>query len=67
MNNLYGGLAELLLALLKNSDTRESVIQYLAEVINRNATRAHIQVGISFTWNFLSCSYRVYDMLKALS
>ncbi|KAJ6734779.1 hypothetical protein OIU79_001947 [Salix purpurea] len=44
MNNLYGGLAELLLALLKNSDTRESVIQYLAEVINRNATRAHIQV-----------------------
>ncbi|CAK7323007.1 unnamed protein product [Dovyalis caffra] len=44
MNNLYDGLSEVLLVLLKNSDTRESVLQYLAEVINRNATRAHIQV-----------------------
>ncbi|KAJ7000828.1 ubiquitin conjugation factor E4 [Populus alba x Populus x berolinensis] len=44
VNNLYDGLAEVLLALLKNGDTRESVLQYLAEVINRNATRAHIQV-----------------------
>ncbi|KAH8483609.1 hypothetical protein Peur_064076 [Populus x canadensis] len=44
MNHLYDGLSEVLLALLKNSDTRESVLQYLAEVINRNATRAHIQV-----------------------
>jgi ubiquitin conjugation factor E4 B len=67
MNHLYDGLSEVLLALLKNSDTRESVLQYLAEVINRNATRAHIQVGISCTWNFLSCSYSVYDLLKALS
>ncbi|KAI5591797.1 hypothetical protein BDE02_04G107800 [Populus trichocarpa] len=44
VNNLYDGLAEVLLCLLKNGDTRESVLQYLAEVINRNATRAHIQV-----------------------
>ncbi|KAJ4826306.1 E3 ubiquitin-protein ligase pub1 [Turnera subulata] len=44
MNNLYDDLSEVLLALLKNSDTREKVLQYLAEVINRNATRAHIQV-----------------------
>ncbi|KAL3568029.1 hypothetical protein D5086_030680 [Populus alba] len=44
INHLYDGLSEVLLALLKNSDTRESVLQYLAEVINRNATRAHIQV-----------------------
>ena len=44
MNNLYDGLGKVLLALLKNSDTRESVLQYLAEVINRNLSRAHIQV-----------------------
>ncbi|KAJ6860828.1 ubiquitin conjugation factor E4 isoform X1 [Populus alba x Populus x berolinensis] len=44
INHLYDGLSEVLLALLKNSDTRESVLQYLAEVINRNATRSHIQV-----------------------
>ncbi|CAM8986271.1 unnamed protein product [Rhodiola kirilowii] len=44
MNNLYDGLAEVLLTLLKNSETRESVLQYLAEVINRNASRAHMQV-----------------------
>ncbi|XP_059644288.1 probable ubiquitin conjugation factor E4 [Cornus florida] len=44
MNNLYDGLAEVLLCLLKNTDTRESVLEYLAEVINRNTSRAHMQV-----------------------
>ncbi|KAK9105120.1 hypothetical protein Scep_021964 [Stephania cephalantha] len=44
MNNLYDGLGEVLLSLLKNADTRESVLEYLAEVINRNSSRAHIQV-----------------------
>ncbi|XP_022774537.1 probable ubiquitin conjugation factor E4 [Durio zibethinus] len=44
MNNLYDGLAEVLLCLLKNTVTRESVLEYLAEVINKNASRAHIQV-----------------------
>ncbi|XWS44355.1 hypothetical protein CRYUN_Cryun15aG0038100 [Craigia yunnanensis] len=44
MNNLYDGLAEVLLCLLKNSETRESVLEYLAEVVNKNASRAHIQV-----------------------
>ncbi|KAB1211486.1 putative ubiquitin conjugation factor E4 [Morella rubra] len=44
MNNLYGGLAEILLALLKNMDTRENVLEYLAEVINKNSSRSHIQV-----------------------
>lgn len=44
MNNLYDGLGDVLLSLLKNADTRESVLQYLAEVIKRNASRAHIQV-----------------------
>ncbi|XP_041002571.1 probable ubiquitin conjugation factor E4 [Juglans microcarpa x Juglans regia] len=44
MNNLYDGLAEVLLSLLKNMDTRENVLEYLAEVINKNSSRAHIQV-----------------------
>lgn len=44
MNNLYDGLGEVLLILLKNTDTRENVLEYLAEVINKNASRAHIQV-----------------------
>ncbi|XP_007032650.2 PREDICTED: probable ubiquitin conjugation factor E4 [Theobroma cacao] len=44
MNTLYDGLAEVLLCLLKNTETRESVLEYLAEVINKNASRAHIQV-----------------------
>ncbi|KAI3417196.1 uncharacterized protein J3R85_014674 [Psidium guajava] len=44
MNNLYTSLKEVLLSLLKNADTRDSVLEYLAEVINKNASRAHIQV-----------------------
>ncbi|KAF7820500.1 putative ubiquitin conjugation factor E4 [Senna tora] len=44
MNNLYDGLGEVLLILLKSTDTRENVLEYLAEVINKNASRAHIQV-----------------------
>uniref|UniRef100_A0A7N1A9U6 RING-type E3 ubiquitin transferase n=2 Tax=Kalanchoe fedtschenkoi TaxID=63787 RepID=A0A7N1A9U6_KALFE len=44
MNSLYDGLAEVLLTLLKNPETRESVLLYLAEVINKNASRAHMQV-----------------------
>nr|XP_043615254.1 probable ubiquitin conjugation factor E4 [Erigeron canadensis] len=44
MNNLYDGLAEILRSLLKNTSTRENVLQYIAEVINKNASRSHIQV-----------------------
>ncbi|XP_022741751.1 probable ubiquitin conjugation factor E4 isoform X2 [Durio zibethinus] len=44
MNTLYAGLSDVLLCLLKNTETRESVLDYLAEVINKNASRAHIQV-----------------------
>ncbi|KAL3525886.1 hypothetical protein ACH5RR_014258 [Cinchona calisaya] len=43
-NHLYDGLAEVLRCLLKNTSTRENVLEYLAEVINKNASRAHIQV-----------------------
>ncbi|XP_022868548.1 probable ubiquitin conjugation factor E4 [Olea europaea var. sylvestris] len=44
MNSLYDGLAEVLMCLLKNTNTRENVLEYLAEVINRNSSRAHLQV-----------------------
>ncbi|OVA12138.1 U box domain [Macleaya cordata] len=43
MNNLYDGVGDVLLCLLKNNDTRESVLEYLAEVIKKNSSRAHIQ------------------------
>lgn len=44
MNNLYDGLTEVLKCLLKNINTRDSALEYIALVINKNASRAHIQV-----------------------
>ncbi|KAM3363778.1 putative ubiquitin conjugation factor E4 [Capsicum galapagoense] len=44
MNNLYDGLAEVLMSLLKNTTIRENVLGYLAAVINKNSSRAHLQV-----------------------
>lgn len=44
MNNLYDGLAEVLMSLLKNTAIRENVLGYLAAVINKNSSRAHLQV-----------------------
>ncbi|EFH49981.1 U-box domain-containing protein [Arabidopsis lyrata subsp. lyrata] len=44
MNILYSGLHDVLMILLKSTDTRECVLQFLAEVINANAARGHIQV-----------------------
>ncbi|KAL4336146.1 hypothetical protein GQ457_07G003050 [Hibiscus cannabinus] len=44
MNTLYNDLADVLLCLLRNPETRDSVLEYLAEVINKNASRAHLQV-----------------------
>ncbi|TMW97042.1 hypothetical protein EJD97_006331 [Solanum chilense] len=43
-NNLYDGLTEVLLTLLKNSTTRENVLGHLATVINKNSSRAQLQV-----------------------
>lgn len=60
MNNLYDGLTEVLKCLLKNTSTRENVLEYLAEVINKNASRAHIQVTKPFqnyTNTMLFCSF----------
>lgn len=45
MNNLYDGLHEVLLCLLKKPDTRENALQFLAAVINSNSSRARLQVG----------------------
>ncbi|XP_021721463.1 probable ubiquitin conjugation factor E4 [Chenopodium quinoa] len=44
MNNLYDGLHEVLLCLLKKPDTRENVLEFLAAVINNNSSRAHLQI-----------------------
>jgi len=46
MNTLYDGLSEVLRILLKSTDTRENVLEYLAEVINLNASRAQMQVNL---------------------
>lgn len=58
MNNLYDGLSEVLLSLLKNTETRENVLEYLAEVINRNSSRAHIQV-LLYEFSGVNCTSRV--------
>jgi len=43
---LYDGLKDVLLILLKNLDTREKVLEYIAEVINKNASRSGMQVKL---------------------
>lgn len=44
MNNVYDGLHEILLCLLRNAETREKVLEFLAAMINRNSARAQLQV-----------------------
>ncbi|CAM0879382.1 unnamed protein product [Alopecurus aequalis] len=44
MNSLQDGLRDVLLLLLKNLDTRHKVLEFLAEVINKNAGRSRMQV-----------------------
>lgn len=44
MNNLYDGLHEVALCLLKKSETREYVLEFLAAVINSNSSRAQLQI-----------------------
>ncbi|KAK4776219.1 hypothetical protein SAY87_024180 [Trapa incisa] len=50
MNNLYDSLSQVLLTLLKSTETRENVLEYLAEVINKNSSRAHLEV------DYMSCA-----------
>ncbi|KAF2283608.1 hypothetical protein GH714_012184 [Hevea brasiliensis] len=51
MNNLYDDLEKVLVTLLRNSDTHEHVLRYLAETINRNSSRAHIAWSIIIPTN----------------
>lgn len=44
MHQLYDGLHEVLLKLLRYTDTREHVLIYLADVIQKNAGRSQMQV-----------------------
>ncbi|CAN6470133.1 unnamed protein product [Victoria cruziana] len=45
MNQLYDGLKDTLLLLLKNTETREHILEYIAEFIKRNSARSHMQVN----------------------
>lgn len=53
MNILYDGMGEVSLTLLKNVDTRERVLEYLAEVIKRNSSRSGMQVTYAYPSYFL--------------
>jgi ubiquitin conjugation factor E4 B len=44
MDQLYDGLYDVILKLLKTAEAREKVLQYLADVIQKNANRVQIQV-----------------------
>ncbi|KAJ3673125.1 hypothetical protein LUZ60_006499 [Juncus effusus] len=44
VNILYDGLGGVFLALLKNMDTREKVLEFIAEAIRRNNARSGMQV-----------------------
>ncbi|KAI3958393.1 hypothetical protein MKW98_011081 [Papaver atlanticum] len=42
--SLHDGLEEVLLSLLRNCETQESVFEYIAEIIRRNSSMAKLQV-----------------------
>jgi ubiquitin conjugation factor E4 B len=44
MHQLYDGLHDVILKLLKTAEAREKVLQYLADVIQKNANRVQMQV-----------------------
>ncbi|CAK9231327.1 unnamed protein product [Sphagnum troendelagicum] len=45
MQQLYDGLYDVILKLLKTAEAREKVLQYLADVIQKNANRVQIQAN----------------------
>ena len=45
MHQLYEGLHTVLYHLLKNSNTREKALEYLAQVIDKNAARAQMNIN----------------------
>jgi hypothetical protein len=54
MNSLQDGLRDILLVLLKNLDTRDKVLEYLAEVINKNVGRSRMQVTGKLNWLYIT-------------
>ncbi|XP_026430496.1 probable ubiquitin conjugation factor E4 [Papaver somniferum] len=44
MSNLHDGLEDVLLCLLNSKDTRERVLEYLGDVIEKNSSRAHMNI-----------------------
>ncbi|KAI3902309.1 hypothetical protein MKW92_037205 [Papaver armeniacum] len=44
LSNLYDGLEDVLLCLLNNKDTRERVLEYIGDVIEKNSSRAHMNI-----------------------
>ncbi|KAG6550550.1 hypothetical protein Mapa_007919 [Marchantia paleacea] len=61
MHQLYDGLHELLLKLLRSSDTREPVLHYLADLIQKNAKREAIQSN-----PFINASNGMFVCLSAV-
>jgi ubiquitin conjugation factor E4 B len=45
MHQLYDGLHDVILKLLKTAEAREKVLQYLADVIQKNANRVQMQAN----------------------
>ena len=54
MHQLYDGLHEVLMKLLRNAETKEAVLQYLGEVIQKNANRSQLQVSVLFHFMVIS-------------
>jgi hypothetical protein len=54
MHQLYDGLHEVLVKLLRNAETKEAVLQYLGDVIQKNANRSQLQVSVLF---HLQCTF----------
>ncbi|CAA3017415.1 probable ubiquitin conjugation factor E4 [Olea europaea subsp. europaea] len=66
MNNLHEGLVEVLMCLLKNTRTRENVLEYLSEVINRNSSRSHLQLNLFPVDPLSSASSGMFVNLSAI-
>ncbi|KAG0558710.1 hypothetical protein KC19_10G048000 [Ceratodon purpureus] len=59
MHQLYDGLHEVLMKLLRNSETKEAVLQYLADVIQKNGNRSQLQsnpLAVASSGMFVSLS-----------
>lgn len=55
LHQLYDGLHEVMLKLLRTSETRESVLQYLGLVVKKNVKRSQLQVRSCCTLQVQAC------------